>query len=240
MLKIAVVDDEKSIVNTIGGLVNSYCKGKKIIYKLYKFYDGSDLINCGIKFDIIFLDIEMKTLSGIDAAQIIRKKDSNVVIVFITNYPAYWRKAYKVHAFDYIVKPINKNAFDLIMDDFILTVFEKNSQKIALNTSDGSVFLSMNEIRYFYIKEKKKLKVSTTTKGDFIVNENLSDVYEVLEKNQFFMPHRCCIVNLRFVKTLTKDRLIILDNQDYLPLSQRKKDEFIKRLSQNILNSVSQ
>ena len=239
MLKIAVVDDEKGVVNTIGGLVNSYCKGKKLIYKIYKFYDGSDLLNCSLKFDLIFLDIEMNQVNGIDAAQKIRRKDTNVTIVFITNYSAYWRRAYKVHAFDFLIKPVDKNALNLMMDDFLLTVYEKNTKKIALNTKEGSTFLSMNEIRYFYIKEKKKLEVSTTTKGNLIINENLGDVYEKLDNNQFFMPHRCCIVNLRFVKTLTKDRLIILDNQDYLPLSQRKKDEFIKRLSQNILKTVS-
>lgn len=238
MLKIAVVDDEKNVVNTIGGLVNGYCKEKKLIYKIYKFFDGSDLVNSGAKFDLIFLDIEMPQLNGIDTAQIIRRMDTSVTIVYITNFPAYWRRAYKVHAFDFIIKPITKKAVCMIMDDFLLTVYEKNSKKIALNTREGSVFLSMNEIRYFYIKEKKKLEVNTTTKGSFIVNENLSDVYEALEKNQFFMPHRCCIVNLRFVKTLTKDRLIILDNQDYLPLSQRKKEEFMKRLSQNILKTI--
>lgn len=238
MLRIAIVDDEKSVVDFIFKLVSGYCEYKKLTYKIYTYFDGVELINSKVKFDIIFLDVEMRVMNGIETAQHIRKKDVNVSIVYMTSYTDYWRRAYKVHAFDFIVKPVDKNSIDLVMDDFLLTVYNQNTARVSFNSSKGLVLLNMNEIRYFYIRDKKKLEISTTLKGDFIIKENLGDVYEKLDKDQFYMPHRCCIVNLEFVKSVTSDRLIILDNGDYLPLSQRKKDEFMKKLSKNILKTM--
>ena len=203
------------------------------------FSDGEELINSDLKFDIIFLDIEMKNVNGIQAAQHIRKVDMNVPIVYVTGYADYWRRAYKVHAFDFISKPASQEQINSVLNDFLSTFYKKNKAKISLNTAEGMMLVSLDEIRYFYIREKKKVQLNTVERKNIIVKENIGDIYERLNKEMFYMPHRCCIINFKFVKNVTKDRVIIMDNNDYLPLSQRKKAEFMKLLSNHIISSVS-
>ena len=239
MIRIAIVDDEKQIRKQIFAMISKYFIDNALECKILPFSDGQELIDSGLKFDIIFMDIEMKNVNGIQAAQHIRKSDMNVPIVYITGYVDYWRRAYKVHAFDFISKPASQEQIDNVLNDFFSTVYKKNKAKISLATDEGMLLINLDEIRYFNIKEKKKVVLSNLTDKNIIVKENIGDIYERLNKDMFFMPHRCCIVNLRFVKEVTKDRLIIMDNGDFFPLSQRKKQEFMKLLSQNIVSSLS-
>lgn len=239
MIRIAIVDDEKQIRKQIFAMISKYFIDNALECKVLPFSDGQELIDSGLKFDIIFMDIEMKNVNGIQAAQHIRKSDMNVPIVYITGYVDYWRRAYKVHAFDFISKPASQEQIDNVLNDFFSTVYKKNKAKISLTTDDGMLLVNLDEIRYFNIKEKKKVVLSNLTNNSIIVKENIGDIYERLNKDMFFMPHRCCIVNFRYVKEVTKDRLIIMDNGDFLPLSQRKKQEFMKLLSQNIVSSLS-
>lgn len=239
MIRIAIVDDEKQIRKQIFAMISKYFIDNALECKVLPFSDGQELIDSGLKFDIIFMDIEMKNVNGIQAAQHIRKSDMNVPIVYITGYVDYWRRAYKVHAFDFISKPASQEQIDNVLNDFFSTVYKKNKAKISLATDDGMLLVNLDEIRYFNIKEKKKVVLSNLTGKNIIVKENIGDIYERLNKDMFFMPHRCCIVNFRYVKEVTKDRLIIMDNGDFFPLSQRKKQEFMKLLSQNIVSSLS-
>lgn len=103
MLRIAICDDEPKIVDEVERCINSY-NDRNIGFQIIKFYDGEELVNSEMKFDIVFLDIEMKRLDGIKAAQKLREINITVPIVYITNYVKYWRSAYEVHAFDFIEK----------------------------------------------------------------------------------------------------------------------------------------
>lgn len=239
MVKIAIVDDERKIRNNMFTLISNYFIVNKLEYEIVTFSDGEELINSDLRFDIIFLDIEMKNVDGIQAAQHIRKVDMNVPIVYVTGYADHWRRAYKVHAFDFISKPASQEQINSVLKDFLSTFYKKNKAKISLNTDEGIMLVNLDEIRYFYITEKKKITLSIATDKRVTVKENIGDLYERLNKDMFYMPHRCCIVNFKFVRNVTKDRLIIMDNEDYFPLSQRKKQEFMRLLSNHFLLSVS-
>ncbi len=239
MVRIAIVDDEKQIRAKIFRLISKYFVENLLEYEIKSFSDGKELIESDLSFDIIFLDIEMENIDGIQTAQYIRKSDMNVPIVYVTGYVDYWRRAYKVHAFDFISKPASQEQINSVLNDFLSTVYKKNKAKISLNTDDGMLFVNLDEIRYFFIEEKKKIRLNMDTGKNIIVKENIGDLYERLNKDLFYMPHRSCIVNLKHVSNVTKDRLIILDNNDFLPLSQRKKVELMKLLSNQFISSVS-
>ena len=177
MIRIAIVDDEKQIRKQIFAMISKYFIDNALECKILPFSDGQELIDSGLKFDIIFMDIEMKNVNGIQAAQHIRKSDMNVPIVYITGYVDYWRRAYKVHAFDFISKPASQEQIDNVLNDFFSTVYKKNKAKISLATDDGMLLVNLDEIRYFNIKEKKKVVLSNLTDKNIIVKENIGDIY---------------------------------------------------------------
>lgn len=237
MLRIGICDDEEYYRDTISVILSEYCNAKQIEYENCTFADGIDLVNSHKQFDIIFLDIEMKTLNGIETARKIRETNMNVPIVYITGYSDYWRRAYSVHAFQFMEKPVGKEQIYQVMNDFYKMIQSKNDDKVLLITDDGVVTLKYSEIYYFYIEKKKSVNVYTIS-AKYLVKENLGDIYEKLQQDMFYMPHRCCIINLRFVSNVINDYDIVMENGDFLPLAQKKKDEFLRKLSQQFLNNM--
>lgn len=235
MLRIAVCDDDIKTLEEIKYILIDYCKAKKLAVKILAYCDGADLLASEEKFDIIFLDIEMQYSNGIEVAQQIRHMDMNVPIVYITSYIDYWRRAYKVHAFDYITKPFKAEELYKVMKDYLTALNDSSEETITLPTDDGVVCFKMNEIYYFMFEAKKKVYVHTADQ-QVLVRENLTDIYNRLNKDRFYQTRRDCVLNLKYVQKIQNEFVIIMKNGDMLPLAQKKRDEFIKKLSSELVS----
>ncbi len=235
MIKIAVADDEEKALDEIESAINRFAYSYDISVKIYKFSDGDALIHSSQKFDLLFLDIEMKILNGIETAKMIRESDMSVPIVYITNYSKYWRNAYKVHAFDFISKPFETADIFRVMNDFITSVKASQSETISLFTDKGLIMQRLDEICYLIVKNKKSVLVGTIY-SEYIVKEYLSGIQKKLTGDQFYLVHKSCIVNMKYVQNVSKDNGIIMKDGTWLPLSQRKQRDFFYRLSRQIRN----
>lgn len=234
MIKIAVVDDEQIIIDETKKFIERFLNSHSLNFKLYTFNDGKDLLLNKEPYDLIFLDIEMKTLDGIDTAIQIRNYDMNVPIVYITSFSKYWRSAYQVHAFGFIEKPIHYEKIANVLNDFIQMCSEKSSGSVTLKTDEGTVVQNTNEIYYFLI-DKRKVCTAYTFKRNFVVKENLNAIYEQLDNVQFYRPHRCCIVNLKYVDCIL-DFDIIMKNGEFVPVAQKRKKDFLEALHNYLHN----
>lgn len=126
MLHIAVCDDDIKMLDEVKQILTDYCRAKKLAVKISAYCDGTDLLISEESFSIIFLDIEMQQSNGIEVAQKIRQMNMNVPIVYITSYIDYWRRAYKVHAFDFITKPFKpEELYISVLSKSELTVIKR-------------------------------------------------------------------------------------------------------------------
>lgn len=179
MLKVAVCDDEDYIVDLIEEYVLRFGKENNMDFKIYKFYEGEALIKSEMRFDLVFLDIMMNQLDGIETGKILKDRYMKTQIVYISSFPDYSMRAHKVHAFDYVTKPISYsniedvlndlkklNSNNHITDDFIRLKLEDYSE-IMLNTDD---------ILYFEYCESRKIYVYTTDGKIIKVNDTLFDI----------------------------------------------------------------
>lgn len=233
MLHIAVCDDECLFADRLENIILSYARINKVEIDIKKYCDGNELLEHRIKFDVIFLDIEMNKSNGIETAVEIRKLDLNVLIIYIISYSDYWRRAYKVHAFDFIEKPIDDNDIFKVLDDIFSFIKYSDDKKIQLTTENGIETQVLNEIYYCILLKKKRVQVSTIYR-EYIVKENLTDIFEKLSDDRFYMSHRSCIVNLKHIKTLKKNDGILMTNGEWLPLAQKKQKDFFLRLSEQL------
>ena len=200
MIRIAVCDDEQEVVQKINDSITYFQTENKSDFTVEKYYSGESLVNSKKKYDLVFLDIEMKELDGIETAQIIRSKDIDVKIAYITSYTDYWRRAYKVHAFDFISKPFS--------DEDIHKVLSKGKRKVIVNT----------------------------THGEYVSTESLREIYEKLDSEEFYKAHKSCIVNLRYVQSMTKNNggSIIMTDGTSISLAIKKQNEFLYLLSKQL------
>lgn len=230
MLRIAICDDDYEILDEMASFIYEYGRENDVNFEIYKFSDGSELLASKLKYDLIFLDIEMRHLNGLDAAKYIREKDMNVPIVYITSHRGYFDRAFKVHAFDYVTKPLQKERLTELMNDYFASLHDASEAAMQVLTGDGFVSYRINEIYFFIAEEKKNIYLHTETER-ILIRENLQDIYNKLDKTQFYMARRDCIINLRYVRALKNNFVIVMKNDFCLPLAQKKTDEFAQKLS---------
>ncbi len=239
MLRIAVCDDQKEVLEEICVLLSKYSKNKSVEIKTFQYDDGTLLLSAPSSFDIIFLDIEMKHSNGIEIAQEIRKSNLNVPIVYITNYTDYWRRAFKVHAFGFIPKPFKDDDIYSCMDDFLSLLFSSEDENIILPTVNGCECINLNEIYYFIYESKKNVLVHTK-RGQIMVKDNISDIYTRLNQSFFYKTRRDCIVNLRQVQRIQNEYVIIMKDGSMIPLAQKKKEDFMNKLTTELVKNVKE
>ena len=107
MLLIAVVDDDPKDASLLKECVEKYCKMNNLAVMIHVFHDGLDLVRSTENHDIVFLDIQMGKLDGLETARFIRKINKESILIFVTNMAQFAIKGYEVDALDFILKPVS-------------------------------------------------------------------------------------------------------------------------------------
>lgn len=223
MIRIAIVDDEKVIREQIKKLVEK----KQIDCEIDTYGTGEDLLKADSVYDIIFLDIQMDGMNGIDTARALRQKADNTVLIFITGVKEYVFDAFDVAAFHYLIKPIEENKFWEVCDRAVLAVTKKKQNplgQIFIKTRSQSITLDQSNVLYI---ESRAKKVEIHTKTNIV--EAYAAISE-LEKQlvgSFYRCHRGYLVNMAFIAGYENDS-ITLNNGETIILSKDKYSEFVK------------
>ena len=130
LLRVAIVEDDDSYAETLQEYLNKYEQENEVRFQVVRYEDGADLVEkYHGDFDILIMDIELKFMDGMTAAQHIRKMDSNVIIIFVTNMPQFALKGYQVDALDYVLKPISYYAFSQRLERALERMERRSAKK---------------------------------------------------------------------------------------------------------------
>ncbi len=231
MIEIAIVDDEDSYVQTLLEYLSKYenDSGNRIHTTVY--HDGDELLqNFGCQFDIILMDIQMKFMDGMSTAEEIRKLDTKVLIMFITNLMDYAIRGYEVDALDYVVKPVEYFSFSQKLNRAIQRLDKRSGYEMSINVPAGLKRVSSDSI--YYIESDRHNLIFHTTEGQFVTRAKMQDYDNDLSGHGFFRSNKGYLVNLRYVEGIEQGCCVI--QGDYLPVSRSKKKEFMKALTQYI------
>lgn len=240
MIRIAVCDDEVEISEELTAVIEKVMSDINEKVKICSFTNGYDMLESHIKFSLIFLDIEMPQLNGIETAQKIREIDSRVSIVYVTNYHDYMRNAYRVHAFDYIEKPIKYESIYTVICDYLKTVSSSTNDVIEFTTeASEKILLNANEIITIMCGYKRRTVVVITTEKEYIFNGMITKIYEALDEREFFMPNRSCIINISMVKSFKRNENIIMNDGQDISLSKGNTKVFEAKLAQKMHEKVN-
>lgn len=224
-VRIAVCDDtleyRNIIINNlkrIGLTDNSPCLEFSCSEELLSAYKK------GEKFDIIFLDVEMNEINGIDAGIKIREKDKTVTIIFISSYPKYAIPAYECEAFYFMVKPIDEKQFNKIVYKAIEKF--KSLHKYILIKSKGQLRkLHISDILYIEIYHKHL--IFHTFSDKFETLGKISEIFLELKPYGFCQTHQGYIVNMNHIKGFIKND-IVMTNGEKVMISIRRKSEVLR------------
>lgn len=233
MYNIAICEDEIIQANQLEKLFRKYEENENIKFNIDKFSSGEELINNGYdKYDIIVLDIKMKEMSGIEVAKIIRRTEEKIKIIFVTAMEKYWPEGYNVNAFRYIVKPIDEEKFYEEIHNTINAV-KKNKSFIIINNDGDLQTISIQNIKYLEILDRKVHIYTISEK--YTSNKSLRYWNKNLYSYGFANPHSSYLVNMKYVTSISKEKVTLTDGE-IIYVSQRKykdfKSKFIKYIGQ--------
>jgi DNA-binding LytR/AlgR family response regulator len=217
-MNIAICDDSTEYLDRIEQLLEPYIEANYL--KISRFTSGEeflDSINKDHIYDIIFLDIEMAQISGLEAARKIREKESNSIIIFITSHISYVSDTFRLSAFQFLLKPIDEAAFRLDFER-ALQEYKSRHEQYVVRWRDVYCVLEYEEI--FYIEAyNRHLFIHTETEGYECVGK-LTEDSEKLKPYHFARCHQGYLVNLNKIKRINKAS-IKLKNEKEVPISRR-------------------
>ena len=156
MLRIAICDDSPAFLQHAEQLVRRWSEQSRIPIHIAAFENGDELIagNASARMDIIFLDILMPMLNGMDTARELRQTDRAVKIIFLTSSPEFALESYDVRAQGYLLKPVTYEKLKEILDECAST-FEAEPKHLVLKTSFGYQKLYFHNIEYIEAQNKR-------------------------------------------------------------------------------------
>lgn len=226
MIRIAVCDDQKMVCENVREMI---LRGEESRYRVDLFLSGEELLKSGNSYEILFLDIDMPGMDGIETAKEIRKTDKQVEIIYITNYGGFAGYAFGVHAFGYLLKPVKEQEIKKQLKE-VMEYREKRQQKpeVELFTKTGRIRLPAEEIYYF--EYDSRMLAVHTKEGVFYEQDTIGGCLEKMRPYGFAMPHKSFVVNLDQVRGIKGYEITLMDGS-VIPLSQKKGKSFREELN---------
>lgn len=229
MIKIAIVDDEAIYRNTLFEFAEKFASQKELEFKISLFDNGLKFLdNYKGEFDIVFMDVKMPIMDGIETAKRMRKTDESVRLILVTNFAQYAINGYEVGAMDFILKPLSYGSFSTRLERAIRSI-DKEKTSVCIKLDDGSMkALTAREI--LYLEVDNNMITYHTSRGDFVTKGALKCAEEELNGSGFGRCNNCYLVNLRYVSGVNNN-MVLMDNGEQVAISRPRKKDFIKALT---------
>jgi len=205
MVKIGICDDEPEMRKPLRQILEQVLQLQGVEYLISESESGEELtagISC-LDIDILFLDIEMRSLDGIETAKLLRRKGMKGIIIFVTAYPDFVFQGYEVHAFHYILKPYRKEKIEEVLRQALHELDLSKEQYFVIEQKARVIRIPLSQTIAF---QSDRRKVEALLEEDFVAFYGRID--EVCRElpSCFIRIHNRYIVNLNYVTTLEKDR----------------------------------
>jgi DNA-binding LytR/AlgR family response regulator len=228
MMRIAVVEDEQQYTKQLTDFLKRYEEEKGVALEVTCFSDGDEIVrNYKAQFDIILMDVQMKFMNGMAAAEEIRRQDTEVIIIFITNMRQYAIRGYAVDALDYIVKPINYFAFSERFGKAVDRISQRIQQNITINIKGGILRLAVRDI--YYVESQGHVLIYHTSSGIYESYGTMKELEEKLKPYHFVRGNKGYLINLVHAEGI-QDGCVIVRGERIL-LSRARKNSFMEMLT---------
>lgn len=229
MIRIVITEDQEAERKKLAAYIRQFAREKSEEIEILEFPDGLDLLeDYPDSPDVLFLDIDMRHLSGIETARRIRVFDEHVKILFVTRMVQYALEGYDVQAVDYIVKPVTYELFCRKLARVINSIVRDAARRVQIKTLDGQLLIDPDEL---IRAETKGKHIALILKKGNTVPETAMPIYQlerVLDPQSFFRCHNAFLINLKYVTGYTQTEILL--NGEKIPLSKHRRKAFTEAL----------
>lgn len=229
MLRVAIIEDNDRDAAYLLAHLKRYGRENAVELETKRYDNGILFLEqYAGDFDLVFMDIDMPAMNGMDTARALRERDAHVLLIFVTALARFALNGYEVDAFDFIVKPLQYNFFSAKMNRAMKKLTSAQRTRLLIKSGEKTVSVFADEIVYvdifnhvlsFHTKEE-----TVSTRG------TMKDVMESLDGSTFAMCNKSCVVNLNHVQSIEGDD-VVLDGGERLSISRPRKKEFMQQIA---------
>lgn len=226
MIRVAVCDDEKCMAGKIRKMAEDFFGKKNVRYSVVEYSSGEELLKNNEGIDILFLDIGMQGMDGIETARRLRAQGFNGFLVFITVLKEMVFQSFEVQPFDYLVKPVQEEYFKKTMGRLFCAMqgwFQLEKASLLVRKGCESNIISFQDIIYCEVIDRKVYL--------YLVSGEAISYYERIENlekkldGRFFKCHRSYLINLNHLKSYRNNTAYMADGKE-IPVSRLRSREF--------------
>lgn len=228
-MKIAICDDEEKVQKMLAEKVKRFCPEAEVLC----YFSGEELLSEDAAPDILFLDIQMPGMDGMETAERFREKNKKMVLIFVTAMEDYVYRAFDVRAFHYLVKPFSEQKFVSVLLGAVEQYRElaetadrqkaKEDKYIMILSGGSHIRIRVRDIVYAEVFNRKVVIHRIT--DDMEYYGKLSEL-EKLVGEDFFRPHRSYLVNFRFVVKYDASEITL--EKGTAPMAKKNYQSFVK------------
>lgn len=243
IMKILIIDDEDLARESLKAILQEIAEDVEVVAEASNVSEGVKMIR---KFqpDIVFSDIEMPVLNGLQLLDFFNPEEVNFELVFVTSYSEYAVRAFQLSAIDYLLKPVDKELLTKALNKVRAKqnyqqqerfgLLKKNIEtvtptKIALTVLNEVSFIDLCEIIYLKA-DNVYTEFYLANKDMRVISRPIKEYEKMLSGKDFFRTHRSYLINLNQVKTFSKTEggFIVMTNGHIVNLARERKEEFLK------------
>lgn len=226
---IGICDDEESYREIVQGKCKEFFGDRERICELILFRNGKEAIEFGGRLDILFLDIGMSGMDGLEVAKWFKDHGKKTIIILITSYKEYMAKAYKYRVFRYLLKPIDELDFVEAISEAIIEI--NKMKPMVIHHKFGETKVYPRDI--LFVTAKGDDAIIHLENDQLFTLQPLSFWCDYLGNQYFFRCHKSHLVGLDHIRVIDKNH-ILLRNKLEVPVSRRRKAELESELMRYI------
>lgn len=228
MLRVAIVEDNRQDGESLRALLERFTTEQGVSFRVEVFPRArAFLAQYREPYDLVFMDIELPDLNGMEAARQLRELDTLTTLIFVTNMAQYALHGYEVGALDFILKPVRYPPFAMKLKKAIRTVRKLRDADLNLVTTTGFARVAASQVQY--VEVQKHYLTYHTEAGDYTVRETMKAAEARLAPLHFVRCSNCYLVNLRHVTALMGYEVTVGNTP--LQISRPRKAAFLKALA---------
>lgn len=224
MVSIAICDDDFTVCTSLENMLADICKSSMTKYKIDVFYSGRGLLERLLDnsyYDVLFLDIEMCNINGVEVGKFIRDKMNNDImhIVYISGRDSYAMELFDTRPLNFLIKPLTKDKINKAFK-IALKLIQKGSENFIYHIANTSYKRPIKDILYFE-SDNRKINIVTNFNTESFYGK-MDNVYEQVKDFSFLYIHKSYLINYDHVVSIAYDHLI-MSNGVELGISQKRR-----------------
>lgn len=230
MRSIAIVEDDLSERDVLKAHLAHYEADCGETFQISWFGNAMEFEETRREFDLVFMDIDLPGINGMEAAHLLRTYDEQTPIIFVTNLAQYAVHGYEVGALDFIVKPVTYLSFRMRMDRAMRTIRRNDRRKLTLSTRDGIRVLPLGDISYVEVNRHDLSYHLVGEQDPLVIYGSLRAFEDEVADGPFVRISNSCLVNMNHIRS-TRGQAITLDDGAVLYFSRSRKREALATIA---------